>query len=322
MTIKIGCSGFQEARSKYYEEFSLIEIQQTFFQPPPVGTALKWRSQASPQFEFSVKAWQLITHEPVANGYRNLRERLPARALANCGHFKPSKMVFEAWRKTEAVAEALQAKIIIFQTPKTFRPSPQNFRNFKNFFRRINRRKFTMVWEPGCKWPQDKINELCHEFNLVYTSNPEYSPIISLGPIRYFRLRGKQGYRSRYNDEDFQRYLRFENNDKTSYFILNNASMLFDARNFVTYLQNHPVIEDPSTEVQPVSDIQATTENDSVECETCSRKDKKLIEVSSDEIADLTREDHSAANGNGKKPLEVEPESDDSEAAVEEEAIK
>jgi len=32
--IKVGCCGFGVARSKYFQEFSLVEIQQTFYQPP------------------------------------------------------------------------------------------------------------------------------------------------------------------------------------------------------------------------------------------------------------------------------------------------
>ena len=238
MSIKIGCCGFQEARSKYYNEFPLVEIQQTFFQPPPVGTAFKWRSQAPQQFEFSVKAWQLITHEAIGTAYRNIREKLTARAIASCGHFKPTRMVFDAWRRTEAVADALKASIIVFQTQKTFRPTHDNIKNFRNFFRRINRQKYQIVWEPDVRWPLDTIQGLCKELNLIYTSEPLKNNFTNIGPIQYCRLRGKKGFRSRYDEEDFQKLLQIDQNGTPTYFIFNNSSMLFDARNFVHLIQN------------------------------------------------------------------------------------
>jgi len=253
MSIKIGCCGFQEARSKYYDEFRLVEIQQTFYQPPPVGTAFKWRSQAPADFEFSIKAWQLITHEGGNSSYRNLREKLSARALASCGHFKPTRMVFDAWRRTEAIAEALNARIIIFQTSKSFRPTHINIKNVRNFFRRINRRKYLFVWEPNSKWPIETIQELCQELNLIYTAEPYNENAQNFGPIRYYRLRGKSGFRSRYEKADFEKFIQMDLNSTPCYFVFNNASMLFDARNFLNLVKQRELEKQSEGAPEPTS---------------------------------------------------------------------
>jgi len=55
--IKIGCCGFPVARKKYYEVFSVVEIQQTFYQLPKPETARKWREEALFDFEFAMKTW-------------------------------------------------------------------------------------------------------------------------------------------------------------------------------------------------------------------------------------------------------------------------
>jgi len=68
--IKVGCCGFPVARKEYFKNFSLVEVQQTFYKPPRMETAFKWRSAAPPEFEFAVKAWQLITHAPSSPTYR------------------------------------------------------------------------------------------------------------------------------------------------------------------------------------------------------------------------------------------------------------
>ncbi len=48
--ITIGCCGFAEAQDKYFAEFPAIEIQQTFYQPPAVATARRWRETAPAGF--------------------------------------------------------------------------------------------------------------------------------------------------------------------------------------------------------------------------------------------------------------------------------
>jgi len=46
----------------YFTQFKLVEVQQTFYKMPKLDTALGWRQEAPSDFEFSLKAWQLITH--------------------------------------------------------------------------------------------------------------------------------------------------------------------------------------------------------------------------------------------------------------------
>lgn len=47
---------------EYFERFSIVEVQQTFYEPPARSTLLRWRESAPQGFEFTLKAWQLITH--------------------------------------------------------------------------------------------------------------------------------------------------------------------------------------------------------------------------------------------------------------------
>lgn len=61
--IKIGCCGFAMGQQEYFRQFQVVEIQNTFYRLPRLATAEKWRRAAPPSFEFTMKAWQLITHE-------------------------------------------------------------------------------------------------------------------------------------------------------------------------------------------------------------------------------------------------------------------
>ncbi|HIC91498.1 MAG TPA: DUF72 domain-containing protein, partial [Syntrophaceae bacterium] len=71
--IKVGCCGFPKAKGIYYQQFKVVEIQQTFYQIPRVSTVQKWREEAPPDFEFTLKAWQLITHPSQSPTYRRLK---------------------------------------------------------------------------------------------------------------------------------------------------------------------------------------------------------------------------------------------------------
>jgi uncharacterized protein YecE (DUF72 family) len=74
--IKVGCCGFPCSRKRYYENFDVIEIQKTFYNPPRIETAEKWRSDAPKNFEFTLKAWQLITHPKESPTYRKAKLNL------------------------------------------------------------------------------------------------------------------------------------------------------------------------------------------------------------------------------------------------------
>jgi uncharacterized protein YecE (DUF72 family) len=118
MAIKIGCCGFPVARRRYFEQFSTVEIQQSFYQLPTLSTAHKWREEAREGFEFTAKAWQLITHEPSSPTYRRLRRGVPEDKRKNYGSFRPTDEVFEAFEATEQFCKSLFRRDSLFPSPR------------------------------------------------------------------------------------------------------------------------------------------------------------------------------------------------------------
>ncbi|MEW6376424.1 MAG: DUF72 domain-containing protein, partial [Thermodesulfobacteriota bacterium] len=121
--IKVGCCGFPVKRSIYYQNFPVVEIQQTFYQLPQITTGNRWREEAPPDFEFTMKAWQLITHEPSSPTYRRLRTVIPVEKKKDYGFFKRTEEVEAAWSRTAEFARALGVKKIVFQSPRSFYPT-------------------------------------------------------------------------------------------------------------------------------------------------------------------------------------------------------
>ena len=198
----VGCCGWTEAQRRYVTDFPVIELQSTFYQPPADNVVRRWKALAPPGFQFCLKAWQLITHTPSSPTYRRLKSGVSQAEGDLFGSFRPTEQVRLAWERTREVAAMLEARVVVFQCPKSFIPTRENIRNLRAFFRDIDRDGRTLAWEPrGNEWRAEAIREICAEHDLIHCVDPfESDP--AYGTTLYWRLHGKAGYRYRYTDQD------------------------------------------------------------------------------------------------------------------------
>lgn len=231
----VGCCGFALPRKAYFKRFPVVEIQQSFYDPPRIQTALEWREQAPDGFSFTLKAWQLITHDPSSPTYRRLRTPIDPRARRLYGSFRPTSEVFAAWERTLLLAKALEASLVVFQCPAAFRPETHNLDNMRSFFGSIPREGIPMAWEPRGNWPMDLVESLCHELDLIHCVDP-FRGLPVAGGIRYFRLHGVTGYGYVFTDHDLSR-LRSWCQGVMTYVLFNNRSMTQDAMRFKLLLE-------------------------------------------------------------------------------------
>lgn len=231
MRVRTGCCGFPVGQARYARSFSLVEVQQTFYQIPPLATLMRWRERLPPPFEFTLKAWQLITHEASSPTYRRLRERLSPSQLRRCGAFQPTPEVLHAWERTAAAAHALGARLVLFQCPARFTPTPEHLRNLTRFFKGVERGGLQFVWEPRGPWEPALVRRLCRQLDLVHGVDPFAQPPLA-GRLRYFRLHGWGGYRYRYTGGDLRQLAQHCRGRLMTYVLFNNVSMWGDARRF------------------------------------------------------------------------------------------
>jgi len=249
--VRVGCSGFPKPLVQYAKAFRVGEVQQTFYQPPRLKTLERWRSQVPGEFEFTLKAWQLITHEACSPTYRRLRERLSERERQEAGSFRLSRVVMGAWQRTLECARALQSQVILFQCPASFVPSKENKANLRAFFGEIRRasprlgrcgasppgktrESFTCVWEPRGAWKAEEVRELCDDLGLVHGVDPFALEATTPG-LGYFRLHGRGGYRYHYTLSDFKALLEKVESHAPCYMLFNNISMWEDALRFLKF---------------------------------------------------------------------------------------
>lgn len=241
-TVMVGCCGFPIPRAEYYRRFPVVEIQQSFYNLPRVQTAARWRRDSlaagGPRgFEFSLKAWQLITHEATSPTYRRLRTAIPESQRALYGSFRPTDAVREAWVRTVAVARALEARVVVLQCPARFTPTKQHTDNLRAFFRTADRAGLVMAWEPRGEWPPDLVRGLCEELTLVHVVDPLKVPSQTPG-LRYFRLHGVTGYRYLHTEDDLRALAAQCAGAAPAYVLFNNLFMGEDASRFQQLLQS------------------------------------------------------------------------------------
>jgi uncharacterized protein YecE (DUF72 family) len=229
--VQIGCCGFPVGRRQYAARLLVAEVQQTFYQPPRVETARRWRSEVPPEFEFTLKAWQLITHEATSPTYRRLRRPLSQEERTQVGSFKDTPLVWQAWEATRQLALALGARRIVFQCPASFGPTEDNHRRLRQFFGRLDREGLILVWEPRGDWPREEVAELCRELQLLPALDPFRARPLA-GARAYFRLHGKGGYRYAYTDEDLATLRSLAAGYQEAYVLFNNQHMWADACRF------------------------------------------------------------------------------------------
>lgn len=235
--IRVGCCGFPEARTLYYKHYPVVEIQQTFYQLPRSETAFKWRRDAPADFEFNMKVWQAITHEATSPTYRRMKAPINYMHKTDYGFFKPTRVVFKAWEETKKIAQAMRARILVFQCPGSFTPTEIHIKNLRKFFTSINRGNFQFLWEPRGNWDPHLVKDLCSELNLIHGIDPFRGSHLA-GDFFYFRLHGRINYRYQYPDEDLRKLLEHVLSlDKLGYVMFNNSNMKNDSARFMKLLQ-------------------------------------------------------------------------------------
>jgi uncharacterized protein YecE (DUF72 family) len=229
--IRIGTCGFRNTKESYAQDLSTVEIQHTFYQPPQVKTLEKWRAEMPDDFEFTLKAWQLITHESTSPTYKRLKRKLTDEEAEGAGFFKPTPIVREALEITLACADALKARTVLFQCPAKFRPTYENIANLREFIGRIDRPDLNFGWEPRGDWDDEIIKEICDELGLWHVVDPFARRTVTPENC-YYRLHGIPRWRYTYEDVELEELVSLLPDDRLSYVFFNNITMRQDAKRF------------------------------------------------------------------------------------------
>ncbi len=200
---------FRTKLQAYVSLFDTVEINSTFYRLPKTETAKKWREEAdeiNPDFEFTVKVSQIITH---------------------FDRFSSEKSLF-AFKQIEKTAEALRAKVLLFQSPASFKPSEKNIEKVKRFFENIERR-FLFAWEVRWErdWNKETVSSLFSELKITHCVDPLRQECFHSEKMVYYRLHGfgkPSMYNYSFSEQEIQNIKeKIVSQNKPVYVFFNNA---------------------------------------------------------------------------------------------------
>jgi uncharacterized protein YecE (DUF72 family) len=232
---QIGTCGFGLNKESYARVFSCVEIQHTFYQPPQLKTLERWRAEMPSDFEFTLKAWQLITHDARSPTYRRLKRKLSETEKQEAGYFRNTEIVKQAWETTLASAKALRAQTLLFQCPASFKQSADNIANLKGFFSSLDRQDLNLCWEPRGEWDDAIVNSLCTSLQLWHVVDPFVRKTTTPNNC-YFRLHGRNGWRYQYETGELEELAASVAGEK-AYVFFNNSQMTEDALKFCNLIR-------------------------------------------------------------------------------------
>lgn len=232
----------------YPVHFPVVEVQQTFYQPPGDETMRRWLAVTPARFEYTLKAWQLVTHATTSSTYRRLKRPLTKEERAGAGGFRATKIVEEGHRRSIECARVLGATAMLFQCPASFAPTTENVERMRAYFSNPAHAApegLRYLWEPrGPKWvsARREAHALADELSLVHVVDPFVTAPLP-GRAVYFRLHGIGTDLHSYTDDELHilhALLRdvYDRGSKVpAYVMFNNRPRVRDAMRFLALLR-------------------------------------------------------------------------------------
>ena|SRR5579859_1020158 len=214
--ITIGCAGFPVPATRYFKEFSFVEVQETHIAQPGTGTIRRWRREAPKGFGFALLAPREIGQEG----------------------FREGKVTETALRTLTGVAKELDAETAIFVAPPDFQSSRNNKSAVKDFLASVRKRFKRIVWEPPPGWDADEAQALADDSGATAARDPLLSGS-SNADFAYYRLAGPAGHKSRYEDPAVDRLaeIAFASKHEHATYVFTNVDMFADAKRFKRAIQ-------------------------------------------------------------------------------------
>ena len=238
MTIKIGTCGWarlylampsseREGKSilqVYAEHYPVVEVNSSFYNFHRISTYEKWREETPPDFQFTLKCHQSVSHK---EGLR------------------PTDKALESLRSMVERGKACGARVLLIQTPRSLRAEESVFRDADHLFERAETEEMTLAWETrGKSWIEKearrKLAKLLDKHKVVHVTDLlKHDPVI-VTDTAYFRLHGLPGYNLRYTytnhelRELYNKLEAYEEEVETVYVFFNNYAMYRDAQRLLT----------------------------------------------------------------------------------------
>lgn len=238
--IKVGCCGTSGLSLKEYSKrYRVLEVQRSFYELLGEDLGKKWRDSVPPDFEFTIKVFQGVTHPAESPTWRRSVKVLQGIDPRDVGMLKRTSFVKMCWDKSINFAKALKSKVIVIQLPPSYKYNEKNFNGIKSFFKFVEPEITCAIEFRHDSWLNKltDVTDLLKSWDIIIVSDPlKFN--VPAQKTQYFRLHGMNGfvnYRHVYTDEEIDKLAK-ETRKYAAYVLFNNLSMLKDADRFIARL--------------------------------------------------------------------------------------
>lgn len=209
--IIVGCAGFPVPATRYFKEFSFVEVQETHHALPGMSTIRRWRREAPPEFSFAM---------------------LAPREIAQEG-FREGKVVETSLKTLADVGQELATKTVVFVSPPEFAQNRANKAAVKDFLVKVRAQFDRLVWEAPPSWDAEDAARLAVDCKVIPSWDPLAHGLLD-AKTAYYRMPGPAGHKSRYEDPAIEKLadLARSAKHKEVTYVFTNVDMFADAKRF------------------------------------------------------------------------------------------
>jgi uncharacterized protein YecE (DUF72 family) len=178
---------------QYSSIFPTVEIDSTFYALPEQGTVLGWTKHTPPNFIFSAKAPQTITHKKALDIARGIETDLN-----------------QFLETMKPLTDAGKLACVLFQLPPFLRFNPQRLESFLSLL--PDTPSFAVEFRHG-SWLKEETFKLLERHRVAYTivDEPLLPPVIHVtSDLAYVRWHGrgeKPWFNYKYSEEELQEWV-------------------------------------------------------------------------------------------------------------------
>jgi uncharacterized protein YecE (DUF72 family) len=214
----------------YAEHFDTVEINSTFYGPPKAAVAKTWVERTPPGFEFSLKLFRQLTHEPTDRSHPDLR------------------LVDEYRAGVEPMAEAGRIGALLAQFPPSFKQNPESLAYLDALLSRF--RDYPIAVELRHRSWSDNFGDTLSLLNsrnaaLTQIDEPKFKLSIrqnqlpNITTFYYMRLHGRNAANWWKHDKAEDRYNYLYSGDELKSFSVTADAARRLVRKFYLYFNNH-----------------------------------------------------------------------------------
>jgi uncharacterized protein YecE (DUF72 family) len=161
----VGLSTIKGKIERYAQRFNLAEVRPGRDTLPKTSRLTQWRDAVAEDFAFSVL--------------------LPNEVAALTGSPDADRRLADALQ----VADALDARWLVLQTPPSVMPGARSMARLGDFFGKLRDRRAALAWEPRGVWQEDDAERLADDLGVHLVRDAARDPLPDTESV-YCRVRG------------------------------------------------------------------------------------------------------------------------------------